>query len=61
MNKIEKNGTVTGFELETSMTVYKRFIHYATDTSLWLVHVCAYNILNIIKYIYHMTSRLGVK
>ena len=38
MNKIEKNtqkqGTVMGFKLATSMTVYKGFIHYATDISL---------------------------
>ena len=48
MNKIFKTATV--FELATSMTVYKWFIHYATNISLWLV--CAYNILNIIKFIY---------
>ena len=45
-----KRGTVTGFELVTSMTVYKRFIHYVTNISLWFVF--AYNILNIIEYLY---------
>ena len=38
-----------GFELATSITVYERFIHYAT------------NILNLIKYIYYSkTSELKI-
>ena len=47
-NKTKKQGMVMGFELATSMAVYKRCIHYATYIFLWLV--CEHTILNIIKY-----------
>ena len=34
-----KKGTVTGFEFATTMTVDRRFIHYATNSCDWNVHI----------------------
>ena len=39
INKIERKGTVTGFGLATSLTVYKRFIHYATNILLYILNI----------------------
>ena len=41
--KKKTQGTVTGFELTPSMTVDKRSIHYATNSTCdWFVHIIFY-------------------
>ena len=45
--KKKKQGSVTGFELTTFMTMYNRFIDYATNSHWGLVR--AYNILDVLN------------
>ena len=47
-----------GFELATSMTVDKRFIHFAKNSPCDFV--CAYNIFDVIKCVYYFKKGVQI-